>query len=217
MAVRASVFAPLGVLCSPDCAEALRWYQWEASVASAFFTLLRHLERALGHAMSDQLTKCFEREDWWDHPGVNLHHVSRRKIGAAIEKQARRRGQTKAETVQRELTLGFWVSLLGRGNDYETRLWRPALRHAFPAYHGARQPLHQDLDHLRTLRNRVAHHEPVGTRDLDADRRSALRVMGYLSHDLRRWAVSEDGIPSVLAERPAPCPSVSLPAQREED
>ncbi|MDX2621425.1 hypothetical protein PV356_18130 [Streptomyces sp. WI03-5b] len=215
-AVRADAFSPLGALCSPECTDALRWYTWEVNIAAAFFTLLRHLERTLGHALSEQLTVRFGREDWWDHPAIGLHHASRRKIEEILAKLARdHRRAVTAEAVQRELTLGFWVSLLGPGNDYETRLWRPTLRHAFPAYRGPRRPLHRDLDHLRTLRNKVAHHEPIGLRDLAADRRSAYRILGYLSADVLDWVAAEDQIPQLLTERPASCAQVLPDARRE--
>ncbi|MFE2180117.1 hypothetical protein [Streptomyces sp. NPDC059455] len=215
-AVRAEVFSPPGSLCSPECDGALRWYAWEVEIASAFFALLRHLERTLGHAMAKQLTARFGRVDWWDHPEIDLHHVSRGKITAIHKKLARdRRRVLTAEAVRRELTLGFWVSLLGPGNDYETRLWRPTLRLAFPSYRGPRKPLHQDLDDLRKLRNRVAHHEPVGARDLAADRCSAYRVLGYLSADVHDWAAADDPIPRLLSERPTPCRQ-ALPKPREE-
>ncbi|GHJ31559.1 hypothetical protein TPA0910_59920 [Streptomyces hygroscopicus subsp. sporocinereus] len=210
------MFSPSGALCSPECECALGWYAWEAEIAKAFFALLRHLERTLGHALAERLAAQFDRTDWWNHPRIDLHHASRRAIDEARAKLARnRRRVLTAEAVQRELTLGFWVSLLGPGNDYETRLWRPALRHAFPAYRGPRKPLHRDLDHLRTLRNKVAHHEPVGTRDLAADRRSAYRVLGYLSADVHDWAAADDRIPHLLSERPAPCRQ-ALPNPRKE-
>jgi len=46
-------------------------------------------------------------------------------------------------------------------------LWQPCLRHPSP---GARQArLHDAVDHLRLLRNQIAHHEPVHTRDLTGD------------------------------------------------
>ncbi|QKV92450.1 hypothetical protein HUT19_12380 [Streptomyces sp. NA02950] len=194
----------------------MRWYAWEAEIASAFFALLRHLERTLGHAMAKELTARFGRVDWWDHPEIDLHHVSRSKITAIQKKLARDRRRVRTtEAVQRELTLGFWVSLLGPGNDYETRLWRPTLRLAFPSYRGPRKPLHQDLDDLRKLRNQVAHHEPIGSRPLAADRESAYRILGYLSADVRDWAAAEDQIPQLLAERPAPC-APAVPGPRKE-
>ncbi|MES4905752.1 MULTISPECIES: hypothetical protein [unclassified Streptomyces] len=215
-AVRAEVFSPPGSLCSPECDGVMRWYAWEAEIASAFVPLLRHLERTLRHAMAKQLTARFGRADWWDHPEIDLHHVSRGKITAVQKKLARnRRRVLTAEAVQHELTLGFWVALLGPGNDYETRLWRPTLRHAFPSYRGARKPLYKDLDELRELRNQVAHHEPIGSRTLAADRESAYRILGYLSADVHDWALAEDRIPQVLAERPTLC-APALPGPRKE-
>ncbi|MFI7462067.1 NUDIX domain-containing protein [Nonomuraea sp. NPDC049646] len=38
---------------------------------------------------------------------------------------------TSSEVVS-ELPFGFWVSLIGRGNHYDQRLWRTRLYQAFP-------------------------------------------------------------------------------------
>ena len=62
-----------------------------------------------------------------------------------------------------ELPLGFWSSLLG--NDYNRRLWQPCLRTAFDGP-VRRTHLHAELNDLRLLRNRIAHHEPIHGRDL---------------------------------------------------
>jgi hypothetical protein len=105
-----------------------------------------------------------------------------------------------------EMTFGFWVSLLSRGNDYENRLWRPHLRHAFPEYRGNRERLRQDLDYLRTLRNQIMHHRPIGSRHLAADCASIYRVIGYVSPDLTKWLPAMDRVPMLLAARPGPCP-----------
>ena len=58
---------------------------------------------------------------------------------------------------------GFWRYLSSSAHD--VTLWRPYLHHAFPA--GTARP---DVDiragELHELRNRVAHHEPLLTEDL---------------------------------------------------
>ncbi|HCA85379.1 MAG TPA: hypothetical protein DEQ61_07725 [Streptomyces sp.] len=216
-ALRAEAFVPHGLLCGPQCSHALDWYQWETKVSTAFYELLRHLERVLGCAMSAQLTRHFGREDWYDHPGIGLHHVSRQKVENAIAKLSRgHSGAVKPDEVQSELALGFWVALLGRGNDYETRLWRPALCHAFPGYRGPRADLHRRLDYLRTLRNKVAHHRPIGARDLGADRRSVEQVLGHLSTDVAEWIEPAAAISALIDRKPLPC-SQRLPAQRREN
>jgi hypothetical protein len=61
-----------------------------------------------------------------------------------------------------------YVSLLGRGDGYDQRLWRPALYRAFPGYRGPRQNLHRKVDYLRIFRNKIAHHGPIHHRHLTA-------------------------------------------------
>ena len=67
-------------------------------------------------------------------------------------------------------------------------LWRPALRGAFA--HRAtltRKEAHRPLNNLRTLRNRIAHHEPVFARDLARDHERIVEVLGWMTPGTRRW------------------------------
>jgi len=55
---------------------------------------------------------------------------------------------------------GFWRFLHAR--SYEATLWTPCLRLAFPHLQPRRRnTVYTRLDHLNTLRNRIAHHEPI--------------------------------------------------------
>lgn len=112
----------------------------------------------------------------------------------------RRRGRIPTpDDILEDLSLGFWVSLLGSGNQYESRLWRPTLHLAFPGYHGLRKPLHRDFDHVRTFRNRIAHHKPIFYRHLAADHDTIFRLAGYISPVLPTWMAFNDRVPQVLA------------------
>ena len=82
--------------------------------------------------MHRRLSDLFGRSDWWDAPSLRLHNVARRIAADALDEVVRRRRIPTPDRVVAELPFGFWVSLLGSGSDYETRLWRPALHHAFP-------------------------------------------------------------------------------------
>jgi hypothetical protein len=48
-------------------------------------------------------------------------------------------------------------------SSYNRTLWRPCLKYAF--INARRQRLHDELNHLRELRNRIAHHEPIHGRN----------------------------------------------------
>ena len=94
------------------------------------------------------------------------------------------------------LSFGFWVSLTGSGGrltsgskaNYEMTLWRPALRRAFPHREKlTRKQVHRPLNDLRTLRNRIAHHEPIFARDLAGDHERILDVAGWISPTMATW------------------------------
>ena len=85
--------------------------------------------------------------------------------------------------------------------NYEMTLWRPALRRAFP---GApklnRKAAHSPFEHMRLLRNRIAHHEPVHARRLDKDYESILKVLEWMSPEARTWVKASSRIPDLLAQ-----------------
>ncbi|GAA0435305.1 hypothetical protein Acor_75600 [Acrocarpospora corrugata] len=85
------------------------------------------------------------------------------------------------------------------------RLWRPALHRAFPGYRGPRRALHQDLYHLRKLRNRIAHYEPIHHRHLIADHATILTVLGHISPEAASWVRENDRVPEALVRRTDVC------------
>ena len=101
-----------------------------------------------------------------------------------------------------QLSLGFWVGLLGTGHNYEMSLWRPALRHAFSGKAGPRKQLHIDFDRLRTFRNRIAHHEPIFHRHLAADHMHIVRLIRLISPVTAEWVMENSRVEAVLAVRP---------------
>jgi hypothetical protein len=157
------------------------------------------------NALQCALAAHFRRTDWWASPQARLHRLTARKIDEA-EQELRRRGKIPdPNRIVAELSMGFWVSLLGPGNEYETRLWRPALHSAFRGYRGKRKGLHRDFDHVRTFRNRVAHHEPIYHRHLAADHDTIMRLAGYISGSYAAWMRQHDRVPEVLAYRGDVC------------
>ena len=53
-----------------------------------------------------------------------------------------------------------------------------------------RNNLYDALDELHTLRNRVAHHEPIHQRNLNADMMSIYRLLDWIEADVRAWALT---------------------------
>ena len=131
-----------------------------------------------------------------------------------------------------DLMFGTWVLLLSKGGrsalgrriDYESNLWRPALRFCFAtgsttATGRVRRPtrdsVHTRAANLQRLRNRSAHHEPIfdGIRPPGTGAGVALiplNVVWSETVELLRWiapALAEiheanQALPKVLASRP---------------
>ena len=188
-----------------DRDKAFRLYTWNATISAAFYGPLQGLEVTLRNAMHRQLTQCYGPA-WYDNLAAGLDNgcldrVKRVKVGP---------NRPDPPRVVAGLSFGVWVSLLGTGArsanrkaDYETTLWRPALRGAFPH----RKPLtrkqaHSPLDNLRMLRNRIAHHEPIFKRRLADDYQRILDVTGWISPGARTWIEHHSRVLTLLANSP---------------
>ncbi|MFI0268238.1 hypothetical protein [Streptomyces luteogriseus] len=203
--IDAGRYAAPEVLCAPYCRQALVWSDWETDVSKAMYEMLRTLENVLRCAISDRLSAYYGRADWWNTSRLRLTYGTMSKIEEAEEKLSRAGVPLTPTAIQREVSLGFWVTLVGRGNDYETQLWRP-MKAGFPGYRGRREPFYTRLNHLRLLRNKVAHQDRIGGRDLAADRRSVLTAIGYVSEGVAgRVETADTAMPLLLANRPGAC------------
>jgi hypothetical protein len=137
--------------CAGDPVAALRLHCWNTEISEAFYGPLQYLEVSMRSVMTKELVSLFGQRDWWASPQADLHYGARRKITEATD-QLRRSGlPADPQQITDELPFGFYVSLLGPGNNYDQRLWRPALYRAFPGYHGRRRDLHRRFDYLRVF------------------------------------------------------------------
>ncbi|WP_306212230.1 hypothetical protein [Actinoplanes sp. RD1] len=189
-----------------DRAAAERLYWWNVEVSGAFYGSLHCLELALRNALHDALRTNYHRDDWWIVAPLQaggLHLVSE-----ACEKYERRNRRPAApDDVVAELSFGFWTSLLSnnRFSQYDRHFWVPCLHRAFPHYRGRRRDLHDNLEAMRRLRNRIMHHEPIHHRDLAADHRKIYRLLGYIDATATREAMAMDRVPAVLTRRRTTC------------
>ncbi|MFE6023484.1 hypothetical protein ACFQ6O_44650 [Streptomyces sp. NPDC056441] len=102
--------------------------------------------------------------------------------------------------------------------DYDSTLWRKALHKAFPNSGGKRTTVFTTASHVRSLRNRTAHHEPlIGGVPLPGqnDRRGrtrrltfpdahteVLRLVEYIDKDVATWLGQTSRVPELLRTRP---------------
>ena len=187
--------------------EALRLYTWNIEASSAVWSELHAFEVIVRNTMHDTLATGLARPDWWNHSRVAFHQIGKDQLSKAQDDAAkscqRKRRTMLPEDVVASLSLGFWTGLVGLGSthQYETLFWQPHLRKAFPGYSGQRGKLSSDLESIRLLRNRIAHHEPIFGRNLWGDHLRIVRVASYIDADAATYIDTQSRVDSVLQKR----------------
>jgi len=193
-----------------DPQRAVALYRWNATVSAAVFEDLGTLEVVLRNACHEQLQRwnaAQGRQDpWYQHPVLQPRH--RQDVAVARNRVARGRKPETEGRVIAELMWGFWRLL--HSKTYEVTLWRPCLRLAYPLRATlTRGQVYDRLDHLNTLRNRIAHHEPVHGRgiaqtgrDLAGLHTELLELLSWIDTDVHDLVHHTSRVPALLAARP---------------
>jgi hypothetical protein len=176
-----------------DVETAVRLYELNARLSSAFYTPLQTLEVTVRNAIDDQFRACFG-DIWTDLGRIKLQPPQQDDVRKALrEVSVDDRGQDVDYThddVVAELNFGFWVGVLGPKND--TEIWRKSLWQAFPNRPRGveRKTVQAALNSVRRLRNRIAHHCRIIHRDLVADHATILEVIGWVCTETHDWTAA---------------------------
>lgn len=174
---------PYLTLAGSDLREAIRLYERNTALSEALYGLLQGLEVSLRNSMHRAISKGLSREDWYDF--ITWRLAQQEQIGNAKESLQKKAKPVTPGRMVAELTFGFWVGLTGP--KYSVDLWEKHLYKAFPNAKLGRKQLNKRLESIRLLRNRVAHHEPILSRDLLKDVNRILETIGWISADTERW------------------------------
>lgn len=184
--------------------KALELYAWNTEISAELYAPLQGLEITMRNAMHRELSSVYG-VDWYDKtPKVPLTENAIKKISHAKHIVQNNGNTVDSPHIVAELSFGFWIALLGHGyqRDYHNKLWTPALHKAFPNIKMKRKSIHKRLDDLRILRNRIAHHEPIFTRDLRADYISVKEVISWICPDTAEWVDHHNFFSKVFSQKP---------------
>lgn len=155
--------------------QALRLYILNTKVSAAIMKDLHYIEVALRNKFDRELADKFGSQWFSDSRFLSMVDGRSQAILLKAQKSAAKHWPKGVAVppgkVIAELTFGFWLQLTD--SKLEHRLWVPCLHKVFlPQKAPKRSVFNQQLEKLRQLRNRVAHHEPIFHLDLmDAYRR----------------------------------------------
>jgi hypothetical protein len=191
---------------APDAATGL--YEWNARISAAFLFPKQICEITTRNAASEALTMVFGPKWPWSAGFERSLPSSGRTYDMRKELMSARSNIREGETgkVIAALRFKFWVDLFTA--RFDGRLWARHLRTIFPNLPGefepaqARRSIHLDSDHIRKLRNRIAHHEPVFYRNLHDDHARLRKLIAWRCNITARWIDSHEAVSTILSRRP---------------
>jgi Abi-like protein len=198
--LQAYVAASRGVI-----SDAMDLYTWNTAASAAFYGPLQAVEVALRNAINAELRNYFRRDDWYDDPNFRVTHWIEKWVDGAKDDLTKHMSPITNDNLVAALSFGFWSGLLGPGHRrlHEMRLWRFPLRRAFRGLPVAvRADVFDNVDRLRTFRNRIAHHEQIFTRSLHDDHARIIRVASWLNADLAHWIRYHSRCSAIIAQKP---------------
>ncbi|MGA9314469.1 MAG: hypothetical protein WBV77_07560 [Solirubrobacteraceae bacterium] len=210
VAVSADRLAAYDTAVGGNGARAVDLYGWNAAVSAALFEDFSVLEVVLRNACHRELriwnAAQGNSSPWYHHPVLTPGGMQ--DIGRARQRVAQGGKPGTEGRVISELMFGFWRLL--HSKIYEATLWTPCLRHAYPLQRpNDRSAVYHRLDRLNTVRNRVAHHEPIhgstiGKTGLDIAgiHNVLLEILGWIDIDVQRWVTAHSRVPTLLRRRP---------------
>lgn len=174
-----------------DSPLALALYAWNAAVSAAFLVPLHICEVLVRNAVSDALQAVYGNRWPWSAtferslPDPSNGYSPRKDL-----QRASRNAPTTSKVIP-ELTFVFWQKMFTKRHDF--RIWDAQLLLIMPNLEAGkpvaalRQNIYGDLEQIRRLRNRIAHHEPIFSRSLADDYQKILALVGFRSAETVSW------------------------------
>lgn len=190
--------------------QALKLYAWNAQVSAAFLAPLHICEVVIRNAVADTLEAVYGQQWPWSAgfaQSLPAHQSGYSQINDVMF--ARQANATTGKVIP-ELKFAFWEKMFTARHD--NRLWIPHLARIF---HGLppgpnskkaigqyRLAIYNELAHIRALRNRIAHHEPIFERDLATDFKRISELIALRCPITAEWMTQNQQAPALIAARP---------------
>ena len=212
-----------------DVERARELYLWVADLAGALFSTIAFVEVGLRNSMDRKLQEWNAQQgpeygrEWALSKGAApllydlVTHKSLVSAQSFASEQSRARPKTHPrrlatithDDVISHLMFGTWVYLIKPRDSRQPqrcqRLWKECLSDAFPyadCSDSGRKRLAEQLDRVRKLRNRVAHHENLLSVDVRRRLRDMLGILALVNPQLTDLAMRGNRVRSVVRADP---------------
>ena len=186
-------------------------YVANQKVSESLYPLISILEVSLRNRVHTKLTEKFGAVDWWNHDELNIQAFTscNDKIERAKSKIYHRtsaitnKHNIKASQLVAEVSLNFWTSLFSE--DLSKVLWSDLMTcfPHLPKEARKRRSVAKPLENIKSLRNRVMHHEPIlfDESALPSTLHSkGSDLLSWMSVEMASWLTKRDRFQTVWEE-----------------
>lgn len=199
-----------------SCRNPSAMYVWNTRLTKAFLEDIQHVEVLLRNRIDDAMsaevgTDWMTAVHFYCPPGAASQGGADRKYSNNILRAQQRAGGNSASKgkVIAELSFDHWRFLLT--SKKEVHIWRHLRKH-LPAYslHGKpRQPFEDAVIDVLRLRNRCAHHEPIGGSNLQNQKdritkwaENLQQLASWIDPEAATWIHANSRVKKVWSQRP---------------
>lgn len=159
-------------------------YEFNTELSEALYGVIQGFEVTLRNAIHNSITEHTGHADWYDR--VQLGTSEATAIAEAKRNIEESREAVTSSRIVGQVNLGFWVRLFS--STYDKTIYSQYIRRLFPK-NLKRTFLHGRMKDLKTLRNRIAHHQRIigGKRDLQKDYTELIETISWISPEMALW------------------------------
>jgi hypothetical protein len=183
--------------------RALDLYRWNAYVGECLHFPLQITEIAVRNRAHAALTAQYDINWHLDKKFLAiLAPESGADINTATRRLKNRLDAFVSDDLVAALSLGFWVTILEP--RYFKDIWRHHLKATFPHLPAGRayKSIHTRAREILSLRNRVAHHEPLIGRDLSKEHANIIEFVSWICPHTAEWIKRHSYVDNALRQRP---------------
>ena len=191
-----------------DDSSAIALYAWNAKISGALMAPIHFCEVVIRNAVSDALEELYGPAWPWSPGFEQSLQAPRRGYSPRKDLQNARYKFTSPATgkVIPELNFVFWQKMFTKRHDY--RLWEPFLHKVLPNLDPSkpiatlRQDIYDEIEQIRKLRNRIAHHEPIFTRDIEDDLLKVINMVQLRCQTSASWLMENQMVEDLIKSKP---------------
>ena len=166
-----------------DKEKALDLYKDNLNISAYLYKLIQVFELSTRNIFNVYLSKRYGN-NWINRNDILTgNNSNNERFLNDINKTLNRFEVKDNNDIISNLSLGFWVNLLSKGNN--DKIWKPSIRKIF--YNYDRETIYNIFRNIKEFRNRIAHHETIINKNYNELEQQIFSILKIYSNDLYEW------------------------------